>query len=483
MNEKSKKNLENRGIDEIYNKINGNGKFDWLIAFPVGIGYCMSLTYLVPFMTKLPTPLWIGINSDGEEYTWNWSTQEICSSDYRPFYIFDQTSSTTFTNWITKLNLLCISDFNLGLFGSFYIAGFVFGALTLLRLGDIFGRKKVLFIANIINFCLFLLLFVSTNVKVIYFLLFSSGATRMLAGSLSYILMLEVIPESKRSKFSAFVMAWEGLAGSLIIGSIYMFQNCFVTMLMMTVLAIIQIFFVLYWPESPKFLYSVNKRKELEKSLRTIANMNGYNVSNNEFEFDEIEIDSSKKDSVNLFQSFKDETYRKNIVIMWLICCVAYMSYYMIGYYINKFNGNLFINAFALITADVTSNLSSNILNKYLGLKYTFGIIFLLITSATILYTSFSHIFEITYAWVFIMRFGATLSCTLSMYSCSVLFDTKIQARSFAFWNFIGRSMTILAPLVVTLTPNPMIIITTLAISASIISQGLIVPKKPNISK
>ena len=32
-------------IEEIYNKINGSGKFDWFIALPVGFGYSMALTY------------------------------------------------------------------------------------------------------------------------------------------------------------------------------------------------------------------------------------------------------------------------------------------------------------------------------------------------------------------------------------------------------------------------------------------------------
>ena len=98
----------------------------------------------------------------------------------------------TFTNWITGLNLVCISDLQLGLFGTFYCAGYVFGALTLLRFGDIYGRKRVLFIGNLFNLAIFVLLFMAKNLNFIYFLLFASGAIRMLDGSLSYIFALEL---------------------------------------------------------------------------------------------------------------------------------------------------------------------------------------------------------------------------------------------------------------------------------------------------
>ena len=476
--ESSENSSNSNNIEEIYTKINGTGLFDWLVAFPVGLGYWMSLTYLIPFMIKFPTPLCHGINSEGGEYTFSWTREEICSPNYQSFYTYDSSSSSTYNNWITKLGLLCIEDFDLGLFGTFYIAGFVFSALTLLRLGDIFGRKRVLIIGNVVNFTLFILLFFATNVKVIYILLFWSGAIRMLAGSLSYLLMLEWIPENKRSKFMAYVMACEGLSGAIIVGSIYIWRDTFLTIIIMTWFSIIQIVSLAYCPESPKFLYSTNKIREMKKSFTMIAKINGYNPQENDLNIVGAENDSnSNNSSTSLFEAFKDPTYATNITIMWFVYCVSFMSYFVIGYYIGSFKGNLYINAFALIIADVAWNLFSSILYKRFGLKKSFALIFVLITSATIVYLLFSHIPEITYGWVFVMRFGATLSCTLSMYSWSVLFETKIRARSLAFWNFIGRLMTICAPMIVALASNPIIIITTLAISASAISQLLQNPK------
>ena len=56
----------------------------------------------------------------------------------------DWDSIYSLRNWIEPLVLYCISSFKMGLFGSIYFAGFAFGCLTVVRLGDIYGRKWVL---------------------------------------------------------------------------------------------------------------------------------------------------------------------------------------------------------------------------------------------------------------------------------------------------------------------------------------------------
>ena len=147
--------------------------------------------YLVPYMIKFPQLLW-NEDSSLEESKLSCTVKEIWSMKGHPNYLFDNASSSTFNNWITNLNLLCVSDFEVGLFGSIYIAGYVFGALTLLRLGDIFGRKKTLLYFCSMNLLLFWALYFVRNVKIIYALLFACGAIRIWISQLTYILMVEL---------------------------------------------------------------------------------------------------------------------------------------------------------------------------------------------------------------------------------------------------------------------------------------------------
>ena len=51
-------------------------------------------------------------------------------------------------NWISDFNLMCSSRITLGFFGSLHFAGNVIGAMFILRLGDIYGRKPVLLICT-----------------------------------------------------------------------------------------------------------------------------------------------------------------------------------------------------------------------------------------------------------------------------------------------------------------------------------------------
>ena len=121
-------------------------------------------------------------------------------------YKFDESSSFTITNWITNKNLLWISSFDLGLFGSIYMSGYAFGALTVLRLGDIIGRRPILLLSSASNTIIYFLLCFAGDTYLIYALLFIDGAMRMTKGSLAYILMLELIPENKRSKFNSTII-------------------------------------------------------------------------------------------------------------------------------------------------------------------------------------------------------------------------------------------------------------------------------------
>ena len=165
-------------------------------------------------------------------------------------------------------------------------------------------------------------------------------------------------------------------------------------------------------------------------------------------------------------------------MILWYLYCVSYTSYYVISYYIGKFPGNLFVNAFAIIFADITANLSMSVLAHYLGIKRSFTIIYAIILSATICFYFYSSIPEVSYICVFTMRFGVSVSCTLSIYSCSSLFDTSILSRSTALCNFVGRSLSIFSPIIVAMTSNPLSLVGILGAGAIAACQLLIVTKK-----
>ena len=158
---------------------------------------------------------------------------------------------------------------------------------------------------------------------------------------------------------------------------------------------------------------------------------------------------------------------------MSFIYWVTFMCYYAIGFYVGSFPGNLFINAFTLNGSDIVgSGLWTLWINTF-GFKHGFSVMYIIVVISTIMYYLFGKIIFISYVWVFMMRFGLTMAVSLSLFACSQIFETKIQARSFAFCSFLGKLTSILGPLIVTLAPNPLLIIAVLSIWVSVVCQFL----------
>jgi hypothetical protein len=143
-------------------------------------------------------------------------------------------------------------------------------------------------------------------------------------------------------------------------------------------------------PESPKFLY-VNKRwDELHNALLQISKSNNSLHWNLKFkeEIDHVEVNEDHQ-SLSLLVALKDRIYMKNLCIMVMNWTVCSLSFYVMGYYINDFPGNLFINALAILCADIIANGCSYIYVKSIGFNNAFGFAYIVIILATIIFNLF----------------------------------------------------------------------------------------------
>jgi MFS family permease len=253
-------------------------------------------------------------------------------------YNFDGNRETVH-NWITNMDLTCISGFQLGLFGSLYFVGFVIGALTLLRLGDIIGRKPVVTMTSLGLLCLFVSLFFVNNLYVIYTLLFIAGVLGITRGSLFYLYMLEMLPQSKRESFHTFIMVSEAAGGIAAILLMYAFQSISIAFIVFFSVILFHFFLVIRCPESPKFLHSKHRYEEAHESLKYIASANGIEKYNLEF-YQEGRLEESHEPSIGL----KEKVFLQNLLVMALNWAVCSLCFYIISYYAGHFPGSLYIN-------------------------------------------------------------------------------------------------------------------------------------------
>ncbi len=459
-------------IDHTYTKIEGNSKFYWLIAFPVGFAYWFGYSRLIPFLILIPK-LTCSFNGGSDWMTWS---EVEAWANPQTLYQIDYSTQDTISNWITELDLVCIPKFNLGIFGSLYFVGYVVGALTFVRLGDIIGRKPVLLFGTTLFWLASIGTYFATNLYLMYFLTFLIGTFEMVRFSLAYLLMIELLPKDRRNKYYAACTITESIICLIIVGYWWQFQNAYHILIATIVLSFVHVISTIITPESPKLLYSVGRFKEMNESLSYIAKMNGTTFTKDDIisESKSEQVLNEQK-AVGFFESLKeDPVYRNNLFIMafnWWVCSI---SCYMTLYYVGMYPGNLYVNATIIFVGDTISTLLANTFAAYFGFTKGFSLTFTFVFLTSVGFEIFNSIPQITYWWVLIMRLGIILCFDMWYLWQSEYFKTNLSSRSFAFCNVLARILTIFSPVIVTTLPHPILIITTLSLIASISSRYLV---------
>ena len=241
-------------------------------AVPIGLIYSFSPVYFIPYMKQIPEVEWSFDGGGTWEY---WSRDYICNINKGADYRYDYDSIDTVHNWMTKMDLICLSDSQIGIFGTLFFLGWVIGAVSLLGMGDIFGRKKTL-IVSVTGMALMLvgLIFVD-NMWLLYANLFAMGIFNGSKGALAYLYMLELSPANIRPILHMFAMSTEATLEILEGLLIWWVQDGFYVILVIVVGNFGLMFIIFLSPESPKFLHAKRRWDELHKTLNYIAKING----------------------------------------------------------------------------------------------------------------------------------------------------------------------------------------------------------------
>ena len=464
-------------VDEAYEAVKGNGTFIPAYALILGIGASMaSLSVVIPLLVKVPD---LQCSSDAGQ-TWNsWDHDDAWSSSSSLIYRKNNKSIETIDNWITKFDMIWADGILISLFGALYFIGFVIGAVTIVRLGDIYGRKPISVWTNILSIFIYIGLYFANSKELVYVLLVPTGALYIARFILLYIYMLELMPEN----LIIFYHIISSILGTLL--------ECGFLVYFIFVDDGLKIFFVIiaaslvhmiwhyYWPESPKFLYSQRRFDELHESLSYIAEVNKAEPWNKKFtiecttEYSESGSDLTSTE-ISMIDAIKDSIYRSNLIIMAFNWCVCSLSFYVINFYISDFPGSTFVNWFILIISDVISTIVTLPAMKLIGLNHGFSCSYAIVIVLSIISWFVKHITILAYFWVFFIRFGVNLAFNLWYFGSLQIFRVKLRSRSFAVCNLFARILTIGSPLIVELVPFPMLLIAVWSLITWVISQFIV---------
>ena len=187
----------------------------------------------------------------------------------------------------------------------------------------------------------------------------------------------------------------------------------------MLVASLFHLVFTWAMPESPEFLMAKHRYSEVHKTMEYISYLNGCPEGTWDHKF-AAEVSSNdvintqpQQQEVTLWGAFKDKIFRTNLLVMSLNWTVASLSFYIVGFYIGSFPGDIYTNAFIVIVANLLSTLATKLVLTYSNLKNGFTLSWLFVMALSCTFCMFYEYIVIEYICVFIVAFGVNLSFSL----------------------------------------------------------------------
>ena len=224
-------------------------------------------------------------------------------------------------------------------------------------------------------------------------------------------------------------------------------------------------YLMMTFPESPKFLYSKGRYDELKVSFETIKKWN--RVKDEDANVDQLvqDLKDAKHGQANRQSSFfKDlkilynsREHRRSLTAVVGLWIYAAFNYYLIGYYVKYFPGDVFVNFMTMTVAEVLAPITLRLVQGrwpiqmvYRNLQYGCAI------------SAFLYILNQHYGWVSIVpalilliRIFVKSLYSLGYYANGKLFPTLVKTSIFSLTNGVGRPFSALSTIVNEYTSHP----------------------------
>ena len=225
--------------------------------------------------------------SGGSGRTEPCSLDEYCSN--REKYDLIEEQDKPLQNWMTDLDLFCVSKTQVASYAALFFIGFTLASPVMLRLADVFGRRNLIHISLVCHTLLLglMLLLNPSNRWLLFVYTFLFGIKSPLTEQVSYILMSELTPSQNRAKFSSILRTIDGLFSVLIVIEFEFIRDWKVIFLIY--IGISMVLFLLVWivPKSPAFEASKGNFSKARKLYERIAKLTQSKMFSEKFKDEE----------------------------------------------------------------------------------------------------------------------------------------------------------------------------------------------------
>jgi len=421
-------------IDEAYEMTGGHGRYQILVALSVVLSQITSMAYIfsLPLFQIFPVVLGCpnGICEDKET-----------ACKYESRYYADK-----HFNFITEFDLLC-HDFKASLITSSYPVGFLFGSIIFTSVADSLGRIPSILIGQSGMFfsVLFLTYFphYETCLVCSCFCGFFSAASFYPGYTYSY--------DNNHSKFVLIYATFVGVVfafGEIIVAGIMWYGVRWKTMCYVFMgLAMSYMIFPFFMTEAPRYFYSKGNLKAAIKGFKNIAKINGVEIK------EKFTIKDTCKVATTA-ETFSDKIkllFTKWVLIRVLLCALLFFScgfiYYGLSLNVQKFKGNVYINAIINAIAEIIADITACIVATKFGPKYPLmGCFSFTALSLILQYLSIEFV-ELSSFSMYMGKFFISGSFTLIYTMGGKLFPTSISSTAIGILGFIERLGATLSPI------------------------------------
>lgn len=200
----------------------------------------------------------------------------------------DWENEASMYNWHFKYDLQCMPKAQQGLISSMFFLGWCTTLLWMPRLGDIYGRKKLVLWDNFVSLVLYAGVFLAPSIYVLQAVLFAWGFFASIRTNIGFCYMIEMMPRNWQSFVGTMWNCIEGLINlwaTLWFMGVSTHWEGFVSLGLLLQFFSAATCFLL--PESPIYLLKTKKFDELKEALKTIGEWNGTELDWDELDFDD----------------------------------------------------------------------------------------------------------------------------------------------------------------------------------------------------
>ena len=181
----------------------------------------------------------------------------------------------SYDNWVQKLDLTCMSSTQIGNIATMYFAGWLSTLVFVPRLADMYGRYKLIILANIISVTALFSIVLTHSYGVMLASLWTLGMTTTVVKQISMLYNYENAARSHYSTTVAVLFVIEGTVTLLCtFYYTYISKHWIALGIIALTMGIISIILSLRFVESPRFLAKAGKKEELCVVLELIAKRN-----------------------------------------------------------------------------------------------------------------------------------------------------------------------------------------------------------------